>query len=104
MSEAAEDEVGHGPCSCVLLGGRGQNFDEEFNPTKTFPHQKHHHPFDPSRSFPQPPTITPLYNFHFLNTSVNITMSETLVGINGFGRIGRIVFRNAYVPLLSVLP
>ena len=25
-------------------------------------------------------------------------MSETLVGINGFGRIGRIVFRNAYVP------
>ena len=28
-------------------------------------------------------------------------MSETLVGINGFGRIGRIVFRNAYVPHLS---
>lgn len=27
-------------------------------------------------------------------------MSETLVGINGFGRIGRIVFRNAYVPHL----
>ena len=27
-------------------------------------------------------------------------MSETLVGINGFGRIGRIVFRNAYVPRL----
>jgi len=25
-------------------------------------------------------------------------MSETLVGINGFGRIGRIVFRNACVP------
>ena len=25
-------------------------------------------------------------------------MSETLVGINGFGRIGRIVFRNAYEP------
>ena len=24
-------------------------------------------------------------------------MPETLVGINGFGRIGRIVFRNAYV-------
>lgn len=30
-------------------------------------------------------------------------MSETLVGINGFGRIGRIVFRNAYVPRLPAL-
>jgi len=31
-------------------------------------------------------------------------MSETLVGINGFGRIGRIVFRNASVPPLLLFP
>ena len=29
-------------------------------------------------------------------------MSETLVGINGFGRIGRLVFRNAYGLTLSM--